>query len=547
MILFLLLGAGPAATPGQGHPLFRARDLRAGEEVIELVCGGADKDYILEVNGGGLVVADFDLDGHLDLVTVNGSTIDRVRAGKEALPSVLWLGNGSGEFRRGGPEWKLAGGVWGMGGTAGDIDADGDPDLVITEWGRNRVFLNEGGKGFRAVEASGLTGDHWSTSCALLDHDADGKLDLVVINYLEFDLETAAGPGGACRWKGHDVMCGPEGLTPTHDQLFRGNGDGTFVDVSVKSGFRPEKACFGLGVMTLDYDRDGDTDLYVSNDSMPNHLWENQGDGRFVEVGWRRGVSHDSNGREQAGMGIGCADVDGDGRSDLFVTNFSGESNALYRSSRKTGFREKADVARLGGPSIQRLGWGTGMWDYDLDGFIDVSVINGHVYPAADLVGTDTSYAQADQLFLGGPEQRFAERALSSATAGVGRASVSADFDGDGDLDLVVVQMGGPVRFLENRADGIEGRHWFSLTLSATASHPDAIGAHVRVQVGDASYTGEVRTTAGYQAGCSTRLHFGLGAAETLDEVRIEWPSGRVQVLEDVAVNQHLRVTEETE
>ncbi|MGK0483132.1 MAG: hypothetical protein ACJAQ3_003114 [Planctomycetota bacterium] len=548
MIVSLLVGCGLQV----GGALFVSRDLVVGEEEVSLACGAVARDFILEVNGGGLVVQDFDLDGCLDLVTVNGSTVGRVRGGEGALESVLWLGDGQGGFRRAGDRWQLGGGVWGMGGSAGDVDGDGDPDLVITEWGRNRVFLNDGGKGFTAVTRSDgkelptAWGEHWSSSCAFLDYDQDGHLDLAVVNYLEFDLANAAGPGEACRWKGHDVMCGPEGLVPVHDQLFRGNGDGTFVDASEASGFRPEVACFGLGVMTLDYDRDGDTDIYVTNDSMPNHLWENQGDGQFKEVGWRRGVSHDSNGREQAGMGIGCADVDGDGRSDLFVTNFSGERNALYRSSKRKGYREKADVARLGGPSIQRLGWGTGMHDYDLDGFIDVSVINGHVYPAADHVGTDTSYAQLDQLFLGAKDLRFVEQPLSDGPAGVGRAAVSADFDRDGDLDLVVVHLDGPVRYLENQADQLKGRHWLSIALKAAASHPDAIGAQVQLVVGELRYSGEVRTTAGYQAGCSTQLHFGLGGANKVDEVRIEWPSGHVQVLKDVAVDRQLVVEEET-
>ena len=551
MLSLVFLALPPSTSSGLDEPLFSARDLTVGDEVVALTCGASSKDFILEVNGGGLVVSDFNLDGHLDLVTVNGSTIERVRAGEAALPSVLWLGDGEGGFARAGAAWDLPGGRWGMGGSAGDVDGDGDPDLVITEWGRNRIFLNDDGKGFLPVSEAelgeGHAVSHWSSSCAFLDYDGDGLLDLVVVNYLQFDPETAKGPGGSCLWKGHPVMCGPEGMVPVHDQLLRGRGDGTFEDVSVASGLRPDAACFGLGVMTLDYDRDGDTDIYVANDSMPNHLWENQGDGTFKEVGMRRGVSHDSNGREQAGMGIASADVDGDGRSELFVTNFSGERNALYRSSRKTGFREKSDVARLGGPSIQRLGWGTGMWDYDLDGFIDISVINGHVYPAADSPGTDTSYAQPDQLFLGSGELSFAEQTLSDSADFVGRASVAADFDEDGDMDLVVVQMDGPVRYLNNRANETEGRHWLGLRLTARASHPDAIGAQVRVVTGTRSHSGEVRTTAGFQAGGSTRLHFGLGPAERIDELHIEWPSGRKQVLKELAVDQLLHVKEPTE
>lgn len=547
-----------AASLGVDGPLFTPRDLKAGDEVVALTSGSPSKDFILEVNGGGLVVSDFNLDGHLDLVTVNGSTVSRVREGQPALPSALWLGNGAGNFRPAGADWSLPGGRWGMGGSAGDVDGDGDPDLVITEWGANRLYLNDGGSGFiraaggtlseKAEEAAskGLKEDLWSSSCAFLDYDGDSHLDLVVVNYLDFDLRTAAGPGGSCRWKGHDVMCGPEGMTPVHDQLLRGRGDGTFEDVTTQSGFRPERPCFGLGVMTVDYDRDGDTDIYVANDSMPNHLWENQGDGTFKEVGMRRNVSHDSNGREQAGMGIACADIDGDGRGDLFVTNFSGERNALYRSSRKTSFRERADVSRLGGPSIQRLGWGTGMHDYDLDGLIDISVVNGHVYPAADRAGTDTSYAQPGQLFLGSAKSKFSAQPLYTGPDIVARASVAGDFDEDGDLDLVVVQLDGPVRYLENQANEREGRHWLSLALAGTTSHPDAVGAQVRLDVGERSYHGEVRTTAGYQAGCSTRLHFGLGASERIDELHITWPSGTEQVLKDVAPDQLLAITETT-
>ncbi len=547
MLVPLLL----SCCPFSDGPLFRARDLSVGDAPVVLTCGAPAKDFILEVNGGGLVACDFNLDGHLDLVTVNGSTVERVRGGKPALPSALWLGDGAGGFQGAGAAWDLPGGVWGMGGCAGDIDADGDPDLVVTEWGQNRVFLNDGGRGFipapRLKEGgppAGLVGDHWSTSCAFLDYDHDGHLDLIVVNYLEFDLSRAQGPGDGCVWKGHDVMCGPEGMVAAHDQLFRGRGDGTFEDVSEASGFRPRSPCFGLGVMTLDYDRDGDTDVYVSNDSMPNHLWENQGDGTFREVGMRRGVSHDANGNEQAGMGIGCADVDGDGRGDLFVTNFSGERNALYRSSRKTTFREKADVSRIGGPSIQRLGWGTGMWDYNLDGLVDISVVNGHVYPVADKAGTDTSYAQPDQLFVGRADHRFDVEPLDDGAPTVGRASVTADFDADGDLDIVVVQMDGPVRYLENTARAAHEHHWCAIDLTATESHPDAIGAQVRVVVGDRHASSEVRTTAGFQAGCPTRLHFGLGGAERIDELHIEWPSGQRQVLKDLPVDRCVRVVE---
>jgi len=547
------------ASPSRDEPLFQARDLVVSGQTITTTCGSPQKDYILEVNGGGLVCADFDLDGHLDLVVVNGSTIERVREGQPGFAPRVLLGDGQGGFELGTGPWELAPGRWGMGGTAGDVDGDGDPDLFITEWGKNRLFLNDGGQGFVEVtegipgageddppRPTGLAGSRWSTSCAFLDYDGDGHLDLVVVNYLAFHLEEVKGPGEGCTWKGHDVMCGPEGMIPVHDQLFRGRGDGTFEDVSLQAKLRPDLAGFGLGVMTLDYDNDGDTDVYVANDSTANHLWENQGDGTFKEVALRRAVSHDPNGKEQAGMGIACGDVDGDGRSDLFVTNFSGERNAFYRSARKTGFRDRVDVAGLGGPSIQRLGWGTGFGDYDLDGHMDLFVVNGHVYPQADRAGTDTSYAQPDQLFRGAADGRFGEEPLSDeAEPRVSRAALAADFDGDGDLDLVVLQVNGAVRYLENRAPRDDDSHWLAVRLLGSTSHPDAIGARVEVVCGERTRMAEVRTTGGYQAGSPRRLHFGLGPAERVDVLRIRWPSGQVQVIEDLEVDR-LHVVEES-
>ncbi len=534
------------ALPGAQGPLFTEVGARALPDVVT-VCGSPAKDWIVEVNGGGLALGDFDADGDLDLVVVSGSTVERAGKGEPGDAPRLFLNRGDGTFEPAGEAWAMPAGRWGMGCAAGDLDDDGDLDLVVTEWGRTRVFLNQENKGFAQVtDRAGLSADiEWGTSAALFDYDRDGRLDLAVVNYLAFDTGSVARRGaGDCKWRGHAVMCGPEGLRPQHDRLYRGKGDGTFVETTREAGLVPDAPGFGLGVMTLDYDLDGDVDLYVANDSTPNFLWENQGDGTFREVGFRRGVSHDQNGKEQASMGIAVGDWNGDGRDDLFVTNFSGENNVLYASAKSGGFRERSAQAGLAGPSIRMLGWGTQMADFDLDGDLDLAVVNGHVYPQADLAGTDTSYAQAAILFVNDGTGRFEPTPLSAAPPMVLRASAAGDLDGDGDLDIVALGVEGPVRVLRNDAAHGEGRHWLRVRLRARGGNRDAIGARVTATAKDRVWSTEIRTSGGYQAACPAEAHFGLGGAAELDTLVIRWPSGTVQTLTKVAVDRVLTVTE---
>jgi hypothetical protein len=557
ILLALQSASGPQFSV---RPLAAAAAGASSSDVVRTLCGATEKDYIVEVNGGGLVVGDFDGDGDHDLVVVDGSTLDRVRAGASGQPPRLYLNDGNGEFSAAGDEWAMDGGRWGMGGTAGDVDGDGFLDLVITEWGPDRVFLNRptetGGRGFVEVTASaGLRGSAWGTSAALFDRERDGQLDLVIVNYLSARLEEiedgtlASRRDERCKWKGFPVMCGPEGLIPLHDRLYAGNGDGTFADVSVPAGFRPSQAGFGLGVTTLDHDADGDTDLYVTNDSTPNHLWENQGDGTFVEMGERRRVALDMNGKEQAGMGIAVADLNEDGFQDLFVTNFSGENNSLYLSRRSRGgpiYNERASQVRVGGPSIPFLGWGPGLIDVDLDSDLDLFVLNGHVYPQADGVGTDTSYAQQDQLFrnlgLGeGGIPGFELESLDDGAARVSRAGVPVDLDGDGDQDMLTIELDGAVQRLENLAGA---GNWLVVRLRARDGNTQALGALVEARLGERTLLREIRTSAGFQAAGPAEAHFGLGAADEVDELVVRWPSGQVTRHPDVAARQVLILQE---
>ena len=507
---------------------------------VETRAGSPDKRWILEVNGGGLVAGDFDGDGSHDLVVVDGSTVESAVAGEPGRPPRLFLQTEDARLAPAPESWNLAGGRFGMGGTAGDVEGDGDLDLVLTEWGPDRLVRNAGGEGFDEARESPFVGDGWSTSAAFFDLERDGDLDLVVVHYLAFDPgEIPAREDGDCSWKGQRVLCGPEGLTPIHDQLYRNDGQGGFEEVAAAAGFVPRAPGFGLGVVTLDADLDGDTDLYVTNDSTPNHLWENLGDGTLREVGLRKGVAFDANGKEQAGMGIAVGDLDADGREDLFCTNFSGETNALYLSGGRARYRERAAPLGVGGPSVPLLGWGTAALDVDLDADLDLAVVNGHVYPQAGRQGTDTSYAQPNLLHRAGADGRFTSEPLGDAPPAVSRALTWLDLGDDGALDLAILTLDGPVELLRNRAAS-EGARWLRVVLvDGRGRNRSALGGRVTARAGDAAQVREIRTAGGYQAAVPAEAHFGLGDAATVT-LEVRWPDGAEQVVEDVATNRVL-------
>ena len=547
---------GAQEGPSEGPPF-----VSVGLGDVRTTSGSPEKDWILEVNGPGLVVGDFDGDGRHDLVVIDGSTSERARAGEPGFPPRLFLGQPRGPrerpFREAGEPWRMQAGPWGSGGAAADVEGDGDLDLVVLGWGPDRLFHNVERRGFELVSEAGFEGERWSTSAAFLDADRDGDLDLAVVNYLAFSFDDIPPrTSETCVWKGMPVMCGPEGLVPVHDQLYANDGEGRLTEVSLERGFRPERAGFGLGVIARDVDLDGDTDLYVSNDSTPNHLWRNDLEEGFAEIGLAYGVALDANGKEQAGMGIAGGDMNGDGIPELFVTNFSGESNAYYVSGRRGRWRERAFAKKLGAPSQHLLGWGTVCEDFDLDGDLDFAVANGHVYPQASGVGTDTSYAQINQLFSNDGDGTFVVERLSEREASVSRTMSVGDWNDDGAPDLVIADLDGVVSLKVNARGHAQAEHlqvdadangeespWLRVTLAGRGKNTQGLGARIELRQGQWSAWREIGTDGGFQAARPAEAFFGL-PARGATSLRVLWPSGARTELASVALDQRLTIQE---
>jgi hypothetical protein len=426
---------------------------------------------------------------------------------------------------------------YGMGCAAADYDEDGDQDLYLSFFGPNAMYRNDRGRFAEVGSRLGVDDPRWGVSCGFLDHDQDGDLDLFVVNYVDFALERNV----VCKQGRVRSYCEPTAYEPTNDVLYRNEGQGAgFRDISQEAGITLKGR--GLGVAFLDYDQDGDTDVYVANDGMMNFLYENRG-GRFVENGLQAGGRYNRDGRAEAGMGVDAGDVDNDGHLDLLVANFSRETNTLYRNNGQGRLEDVTPRAGLVEPSYLRLGFGVCFLDYDHDLDLDLFVANGHVMDKIAEVDSSLSYAQPNQLFRneGG---RFAEvSALAGACfalSNVGRAALTADYDNDGDLDLLVTTEAGPPRLLRNEG-GNQG-HWLSVELAGKAPR-DALGARVRVEAGGVSQVRQRHSGGSYLASSDPRLHFGLGP-HTRARVEVRWPSGQVQQLGEVEADQFLKLTE---
>ncbi|MBK9316579.1 MAG: CRTAC1 family protein [Acidobacteria bacterium] len=497
---------------------------------------------------GGAALLDFDNDGRLDIYLVNSPTVASAGNPQSAC-SELWRNNGDGTFVDVTEKAGVGYPGWGMGVATGDYDNDGWQDLYVTCFGPNRLYRNNGDGTFTDIAVkAGVADPRWSTGAAFGDYDNDGRVDLFVANYIDLKLEALPefGRGKNCQFQGMPVQCGPQGLRGVGDSLFHNNGDGTFNDVSRQAGVDDKELLFGLGVVWCDFNEDGRIDLYVANDTGANYLYQNNGDGTFLEIGLMSGAALSEDGKGQASMGVAIGDYDHRGRSSIFVTNFSDEYNALYRHEKGFTFTDVSYATQTGRASLPYVGWGCGFFDYDNDGWLDLLVVNGHVYPQLEAAKLKIAYAQRKLLYHNKRNGTFAETG-SGPGSGLNEPSVSrgaafGDLDNDGDLDVVINNLDGAPTILRN--DGGNRNSFLVLDLIGGRSNRDAYGARVKVTAGDLIQIAEKRSGGSYLSQNDPRLHFGLDRRTKVDAVEVRWPGGLVQKLTNPSVNSFIRIVE---
>ncbi len=498
--------------------------------------GTLEQKFIVEVKSTGVGLLDYDGDGLLDVVLTAGSTVERAQRGEPGYGTRLFRNLGHLRFEDVTAKAGIPPTGWASAPVAADYDGDGRTDLLITQFGRNILLHNEGGRFKDVTATAGIEAEAWSTSAVFHDLDGDGDLDLYVCNYLEFPLEDPPRQGKPgfqnCLWKSMEVMCGPKGLPPVKDRCFENLGGGQFKDVTRAWGFDVGPA-YGLGVVAGDFDGDGSPELYVANDGMPNFLFDRNAQGRFEDAAYFLGVSCSEGGAPQAGMGVDAADLNGDGIQDLVCTNFSGEENDLYLSQEgQAVYVESSSLAGTALAARDLLGWGVGLRDFDLDGRIDLFVANGHVYPQAARPGTGTDYPQWNLYFSGEGEGRFRRRTGDELSAlkvkKVSRGAAFGDLDNDGDVDIVVANLNDVVSLIENRLDrAAAGRHFVGVRLVGDGGLRDAVGARVTLATATHRQVLEVRRQASFQASNDPRLVFGLGTQTKVVTCTVRWPDGR--------------------
>ncbi len=501
--------------------------------------GTTEKKFIIEVNGSGVGLLDYDNDGWLDIYLVNGSTYDAL-TGKTTPPhAALFHNNHDGTFTDAAERAGVTNDRWGFGVAIGDYNNDGWPDIFVSNYGKNRLYRNNHDGTFTDVaEQAGVQLGNWSTGATFGDYDGDGRADLFVAGYVHYDMDHPPVPGSAavaftsCQFRGVPVMCGPRGLRGEHDHLFHNNGDGTFTDVSAKAGVSDPNGYYGFGTVFADVNNDGKVDLAVADDSTPNYLYINKGNGTFEDDSYASGFALNGDGRETAGMGLAVGDYRNNGLLDLLVTDFSDDYKVLYRNDGDANFTDVSYQSGIAQDAIPFLGWGAGFIDFDNDGWKDIMMINGHVYPQVDNYDWGTSFAQRPLLYRNLMGRKFelvpAMEGTGLAEAFSGRGAAFGDLFNDGKIDVVVNVLDGHPVLLRNVSN--DGHHWVELKLIGGPKSPrDAVGATVYLTGKGMRQRGDVLSGGSYLSSNDPRVHFGLGDATKVDLVEIHWPSGAVE------------------
>jgi enediyne biosynthesis protein E4 len=535
----LCLSAAHPQAPPQAPPVPHFEDIAEEAGLTIPHISSVEKKYIVESMSGGIGFIDCDNDGKLDIVAVNGSTVDRFRKGGDLMVTLYHqeanlkftdITRAAGLTRRG----------WGMGVAVADFDNDGRPDLYVTGFGGNVLYRNLGGCKFEDVTAkAGLRGGGFSAGAAWGDYDRDSNVDLFVARYVHLDMNHLPEFGSkqdSCTILSVKVQCGPLGLPGETNLLFRNRGDGTFEDVTKKAGVFNASGAYGMQPIWFDYDNDGWPDLYVANDAGPNYLYHNRHDGTFEDVSLISGTAVDGNGKPQGSMGVDAADFDHRGLLDLFVTNFFFQPDTLYWNQGRLGFTDISASARLAEPTYNYVGWGTAFFDPTNSGWPDLLVVNGHVYPQADSVPGVAPYGEPIQLFHNNRDRTFDDitrvSGLDQLPLLSRRGAAFGDVNNDGKIDVVILNEDGSPTLLLNRTE--TSNHAATFRLIGTKSNKAAIGARVRVTAGDLVQIDEVRGGASYLSQNDLRLHFGLGAHSVMDTVEVAWPSGSRELLKNL-------------
>ncbi len=540
-VLALFAGfARPNSETSRYAPDFRNIATQAGL-IDSFPNGGATaKQYIIETTGSGIALIDYDNDGLLDLFVLSG----------EGGTNRMYHNEGHGHFRDVTDTLGLHSSGWAEGVCAGDFDDDGYTDLFVTYWGQNHLYRNIQGKRFEDVTtAAHLTQNRtrYNTGCAFTDIDGDGHLDLFVANYLKFDPARTPKPGANpyCYYRGIAVNCGPRGLPFDRNILYRNNRDGTFTDISEQSGIAEPQGHYSLGVLTGDFNEDGLPDIYVACDQTPSLLYINKGHGKFEEEGVIRGVAFDQNGKAMSGMGAAAADYAGDGHLSIFRTNFSDEFETLYRNRGQGTFDDVTLDSGLG-ENTRYVGWGTGFFDFNNDGWKDLLLVNGHVFPEIENLHTDIHYKDHAILYQNLANGRFQDISRHAGPAlrelHSSRGAAFGDIDNDGAVEIAINNQNEPPSLLKQAVN--PSGHWIILKLAGTRSNRSAIGARVKLFAGGHMQMDEVRSGGSYLSQSDLRLHFGLASATQVNHIEIAWPSGVRQLLENQSCDRVLTITE---